>query len=116
MKKTVFVLLNDYWHPRATIEPLVEKLFPEKDWFLRVTDDPNYPTAYFKMPDLLVNFKDGIANTQIPTSNWYGRDWAFVLERAIWPCTAAPPTFPRTIPPSARCCAAASCAIRPSAR
>ena len=83
MKKTVFVLLNDYWHPRATIEPLVEKLFPEKDWFLRVTDDPNYPTAYFKMPDLLVNFKDGIANTQIPTSNWYGRDWAFVLERAV---------------------------------
>ena len=83
MKKTVIVLLDDYWHPRNTIEPLLRELFPEKDYFLRVTDDPNYPTAYFTPPDLLVNFKDGVANTQIPTPNWYNGDWDFMIGRAI---------------------------------
>jgi len=83
MKKTVFVLLHDYWHPRNTIEPLLKELFPADKYFLTVTEDPNYPTAYFKAPDLLVNFKDGIANTSIPTTNWYNDNWSFMAPMAI---------------------------------
>lgn len=83
MKKTVIVLLHDYWHPRCTIEPLLKELFPENEYFLTVTDDPNYPTAFHKAPDLLVNFKDGIANIPIHTSNWYNGNWEFRIPSDI---------------------------------
>ncbi len=74
MKKYVIVLLHDYWHHAETIEPLLPLIFDEKEWFVKVTDDPNYIGASFTPPDLVVNFKDGIADTSIPTTNWYGTD------------------------------------------
>lgn len=74
MKKYAVILLDDYWHPAHTIEPLLSKMFDEKEWNLRVTRDPNYIGALFMAPDLIVNFKDGIANTSIPTPNWYTND------------------------------------------
>lgn len=77
MKKTAIVLIGDYWHPAETIEPLLPLLFDEKDWFVHVTDDPNYIGAQHRAPDLIMNFKDGVANTSIPTTNWY--------TNATWP-------------------------------
>ena len=71
MKKYAIVLLDDYWHPADTILPLLPKILPDSEWNVRVTDDPNYIGAVSAAPDLLMNFKDGIANTQIPTPNWY---------------------------------------------
>ncbi len=71
MKKTAIVLLHDYWHPGNTIEPLLPLIFDEKEWLVKVTEDPNYIGATMIAPDLIVNFKGGIANTQIPTPNWY---------------------------------------------
>ena len=71
MKKNAIVLLDDYWHPEDTILPLLPLIFDEKEWFVKVTEDPNYIGATNIAPDLIMNFKDGIANTQIPTKNWY---------------------------------------------
>ena len=41
MKKNAIVLLGDYWHPAETIEPLLPMIFDEKEWNVKVTDDPN---------------------------------------------------------------------------
>ena len=71
MKKLAIVLLNDYWHPAQSIEPLLPMIFDEKEWIVRVTEDPNYVGAHMMPPDLVMNFKDGIADTSIPTTNWY---------------------------------------------
>ena len=74
MKKNAIVLLDDYWHPADTILPLLKLLFDEKEWFVKVTDDPNYIGATQTPPDLVMNFKDGIANTSINSPNWYQND------------------------------------------
>ncbi|MDR0929064.1 MAG: ThuA domain-containing protein [Oscillospiraceae bacterium] len=70
-KKDVLVLLDDYWHPRATIEPVLPALLSEEGYSVTVTADPNDLFALSQAPDLFINFKDGIADTQIPTPNWY---------------------------------------------
>ena len=62
MKKRAIVLLHDYWHPAETIEPLLPMIFDEKEWIVRVTEDPNYIGAHMMPPDLVMNFKDGIAD------------------------------------------------------
>lgn len=74
MKKQAIVLLHDYWHPAHTIEPLLPLIFDEKEWHVKVTDDPNYIGATMMAPDLVMNFKDGIADTSIPTGNWYNTE------------------------------------------
>ncbi|MDR1641362.1 MAG: ThuA domain-containing protein [Clostridiales bacterium] len=67
-KVKTLVLLNDYWHPRSSIEPAIPTIFPESQFEVTVTENPEDIGPGF---DLIVNFKDGIANTQIPTPNWY---------------------------------------------
>ena len=84
MKKNAIVLLHDYWHPGDTIEPLLPLIFDEKEWFVKVTDDPNYIGSLFVAPDLIINFKDGIANTSIPTTNWYiNNAWPSYISKLI---------------------------------
>jgi len=84
MKKNAVVLLHDYWHPAHTIEPLLPLIFDEKEWFVKVTDDPNYIGAMFDPPHLVINFKDGVANTSIPTTNWYTNDtWPPYLSKLM---------------------------------
>ena len=56
MKKLAIVLLNDYWHPAQSIEPLLPMIFDEKEWIVRVTEDPNYVGAHMMPPDLVMNF------------------------------------------------------------
>ena len=68
MKKNAIVLLHDYWHHGDTIKPLLPLIFDEKEWFVKVTDDPNYIGSLFVAPDLIINFKDGVANTIISLS------------------------------------------------
>ena len=85
MKKFAIVLLNDYWHPAQSIEPLLPMIFDEKEWIVRVTEDPNYIGAHMMPPDLVMNFKDGIADTSIPTTNWYTNN--------AWPPYVVPMLF-----------------------
>lgn len=70
-KKFAVILWDDYWHPADTIAPLLPLIFDEKQWNLRITDDANYIGALEIAPDIVMNFKDGVANTSIPTANWY---------------------------------------------
>lgn len=84
MKKNAVVLLHDYWHPAETIEPLLPLIFDEKQWFVKVVDDPNYIGALMSQPDVILNFKDGVANTSIPTTNWYTNDtWPPYLSKLM---------------------------------
>jgi type 1 glutamine amidotransferase len=82
-KKEVLVLLDDYWHPRQTIEPALPALLDAGRFAVQVTDDPNALTALQQAPDLLINFKDGIADTQVPTPNWYDEALGALLNRWV---------------------------------
>ncbi|MDR3085471.1 MAG: hypothetical protein LBU47_04055, partial [Christensenellaceae bacterium] len=73
MPKKILVLLDDYWHPRHTIEPSLPLLFPAEEFEYSVVETVEEGQAIPFLPDLIVNFKDGIANTQIPTPNWYSK-------------------------------------------
>lgn len=57
--KKVTVLLHDYWHPRESIEPMLNKLFPQDKWDMIVTADPEI-LKNGNVPDLFVSFKDVI--------------------------------------------------------
>ncbi|MDR2513729.1 MAG: ThuA domain-containing protein [Christensenellaceae bacterium] len=71
MPKRVLILLDDYWHPRHTIEPALPLILPAEEFDLSIVETVEEAQALPFAPDLIVNFKDGIANTQIPTPNWY---------------------------------------------
>ncbi|GKX68206.1 ThuA domain-containing protein [Inconstantimicrobium mannanitabidum] len=83
MKKNVIVILDDYWHPKASIEPLIDLLFPETLWNLIVTTNPNELLNCKSAPDLFVTFKDPIENDQIPTPIWCDDDWSKVIKKDI---------------------------------
>ena len=83
MKKTVLVLLDDYWHRRETIEPALPLLFPQDMWDMEVAQDPGALPARNPSPDLFVSFKDVIENDQIPTPIWCDDAWTAVLDRYI---------------------------------
>ena len=83
MKKTVLVLLDDYWHRRETIEPALPLLFPQDMWDVEVAQDPDALPARNPSPDLFVSFKDVIENDQIPTPIWCDDAWTAVLDRYI---------------------------------
>ena len=73
--KTVLFLVGDYWHHRETIEPLKSLLFPEGEWKVFFTEDPNTLMDMNEAPDLIVSFKDPIENDQIPTPVWCDELW-----------------------------------------
>ena len=57
MKKRVYIVWNDFYHPQQTLQPLVEKIFPED----RFCIEKAYSYAGFSAykPDLLVQFAIG---------------------------------------------------------
>lgn len=83
MKKTALILIGDYWHPTASIIPLLDLMLPRDKWDTRVTEIPaellNMPEA----PDLLVTFKDPVENDQIPTPIWCDDVWSNTLKKLI---------------------------------
>lgn len=83
MKKEVLVLLNDYWHRRESIEPVLPSLFPADVWNVTVSQNPDALTRCEKAPDLFVSFKDVIENDQIPTPLWCDDDWTADLTKKI---------------------------------
>ena len=83
MKKTVLVLLDDYWHRRESIEPMLPQLFPAEAWEVRVEQDPATLQHCEKAPDLFVSFKDVIENDQIPTPIWCDDAWTADLAAKI---------------------------------
>ena len=80
--KKVIVLLGDYWHPRQSIEPMLDMLFPKDKWELTVTENPEVLISD-ETPDLLVSFKDVIENDQIPTPLWCDNMWTAALDNAV---------------------------------
>lgn len=81
--KSVFFLAGDYWHPAETIQPLVSKLFPEDEWDVLFTEDPEKFLTLGRTPDLVVSFKDPVENNQIPTPAWCGKKWTDTLFQAV---------------------------------
>ena len=80
MMKTVLFLAGDYWHPTETVRPLAAALFPEDEWQLIFTEEPEALLALDEAPDLIVSIKDPVENNQIPTPNWCDAAW---LDRAL---------------------------------
>ena len=80
--KKVIVLLGDYWHPRQSIEPMLDMLFPKDKWELTVTENPEVLISD-ETPNLLVSFKDVIENDQIPTPLWCDNMWTAALDNAV---------------------------------
>lgn len=42
MSKSVWVVWNDHYHPRATYEPIAAQLFGGPGWQLQATEDIRY--------------------------------------------------------------------------
>lgn len=82
-KKSVLILVDDYWHPKASIEPLVPLLFPADTWNAYLTTDPEELVKCDNVPDLFVSFKDPIENDQIPTPIWCDEGWSNILKNDI---------------------------------
>lgn len=81
MKKAI-ILLGDYWHPRNSIEPMIDLLFPKDKWDITITESPEIIKSN-EVPDLLVSFKDVIENDQIPTPLWCDDEWTAILDDCI---------------------------------
>lgn len=80
--KKVIVLLGDYWHPRHSIEPMLDMLFSSEEWDVTITENPDI-IMNEDAPDLLVSFKDVIENDQIPTPLWCDAKWTARLDDLI---------------------------------
>lgn len=80
--KKVIVLLGDYWHPRNSIEPMLDMLFSKDKWHMTITEDPEIMKSN-DIPDLFVSFKDVIENDQIPTPLWCDDEWTARLDDCI---------------------------------
>ena len=57
MKKNVYIVWNDFYHPREVLEPLVERIFPSARFC--VTASHGYGDFAKVKPDLLVQFTIG---------------------------------------------------------
>ena len=76
--KTI-MLVGDYWHSAASVEPMAGLLFPEED--VCFTEDPR---DFLKEEyDLLLLFKDPVENNQIPTPTWADDGWTDTLIRRV---------------------------------
>jgi type 1 glutamine amidotransferase len=59
MKKTVYVVWNDSYHPAQTYHDIVHKLFADDRWDLHTTDFIRDIVQLGRKPDLVVNFTIG---------------------------------------------------------
>ncbi len=54
MKKSVFVILNDVWHPGTEYTGVLGRVFPDDRWDVTVSDYPRELPALTRAPDLAV--------------------------------------------------------------
>lgn len=80
--KKVTVLLHDYWHPRETIEPMLELVFPKDRWDMTVTENAQ-DLLDGDVPDLFVSFKDASEDNRVPTPLWCDDAWTAGLDERI---------------------------------
>lgn len=80
--KKVTVLLHDYWHPRETIEPMLELVFPKSRWDMTVTENVQ-DLLDGDVPDLFVSFKDASEDNRVPTPLWCDDAWTAGLDERI---------------------------------
>lgn len=80
--KKVTILLHDYWHPRNTIEPMLDMVFAKDKWDITVTQDPK-ELITGEVPDLFVSFKDASEDNRIPTPLWCDDIWTAKLDECI---------------------------------
>lgn len=83
MKKNVLVLIGDYWHPSDTIKPLIELMFSNAEWDVKVTENPNELLGYNHAPHLFVSFKDASEDNRVPTPIWCDEKWSETLKKFI---------------------------------
>lgn len=70
MKKTVYILLDDYYHPKHTILPAIETAFPKEKWEMVISDDIS-ELKEDKQFDLIVTFRDGMILKDDVRTYWY---------------------------------------------
>ena len=60
MKKRVMIIVDDYWHHKETIDPLIPLLFDKKEWDVTYTKYPNDLLTYSQPLDLFGVMKNGL--------------------------------------------------------
>lgn len=80
--KKVTILLHDYWHPRNSIEPMLEMVFPKDRWIMTVTENPK-DLMNDDVPNLLVSFKDASEDNRVPTPLWCDEAWTARLDDCV---------------------------------
>ncbi|MDR1560424.1 MAG: ThuA domain-containing protein [Clostridiales bacterium] len=81
-----YILIDDYWHPRETITPVLPLILPDDMFSAEIFEAPEELRARLesgKLPGIIVNFKDGVANTQTQTPNWYDDRISAALLNAV---------------------------------
>ncbi|MDR2649874.1 MAG: ThuA domain-containing protein [Clostridiales bacterium] len=81
-----YIILDDYWHPKDSITPVLPLILRDSAFFREIFETPEElqsRLASGKTPGIIVNFKDGIADTRIPTPNWYDGGMSAALLNAV---------------------------------
>lgn len=77
MKRTAFVLVEDFMHPAYRFLPSIRKMFDPNLWHVCVLSGIESICLFKGAPDLIVNFKDGQENWRMDTPNWYESQLAY---------------------------------------
>ena len=73
--KNVLFLVGDHCRHAKTIQLLTEMLFPEAEYNVIITEDPQELMKTDTVPNLFISFKAPVDNDRFPTSAWCSDEW-----------------------------------------
>lgn len=77
MKKTAYVFVDDFGHPKSTILPVLDEIFDYNCWNV-IAMDSVYPIVeMLNAPDLIVTFKNSISDIPEDKGNWYENEFTY---------------------------------------
>lgn len=83
MKKTAYILVEDFMHPAYCLLPTIRKMFDLSKWHVCVLSQLEAICLFQGAPDLIVNFKDGQENWRMDTPNWYESQFAYNIPNFV---------------------------------
>lgn len=77
MKKTAYVFLDDFGHPKSTILPVLDEIFDYDNWNVVAMDSVHPIVEMLGAPDLIVTFKNSISEIPEDKGNWYEEPFTY---------------------------------------
>ncbi len=83
MKKTAYVFVDDFGHPKDKILPIIPEIFDFEKWHVCVMDDIRHICCMPTAPDLIASFKVGNSGIIDDEPSWYESS-AFTYQWMRW--------------------------------